>query len=702
MPPPRLLYEIRADVLVSAHAAPAAAPAAAAPPPATLRDVPDSFFASLRARGVDVLHVLGAFERSALGLEHAVAQLPPAAPRELACASPFCIADYVCAASLGGDAALRALRARANAHGIAVVLDFVANHVARDHHWLREHPALIERAPSAAAAIAARGRFFAGPVDSAGGEAPFFAYGSDAAGNVFCDTAQVSLRSPSARAALLNTMLYLAHSGVCDGLRCDLVAHEWAMPEGGGDGCGAAAVAAPVLAASGPAAAGVLADALAQLGATAYTRALGALATSADFFPAACACVKALSPHFILLSSGAARGGTDAAFDAVYDRGLAYALSAGAGAEAVLLQLRASSLLGARRCTFNESHEVPRCAGLGERSAQAAATIALLAAAPSRCVNDGQLSGRALQHSVLCGPRPAEAASASMLAFYVVLLGLVRTEEALRSGVFHVALATPLDGSGTWRSIVAFFVTASPARRGPAARPTQLPASSPTQLPPALVTHESSLSAGSASTAGGSIAADFKALRPAAPAPAPADAAAAVAASSDASSPAASPPAASPPAASPPAASPPAASPPAAVVVAPAPASAHAAPAAAAAAPAFAPAAPAAALDDAPADTFLVVVNLSGAPAGGRVLFSRADDSAYLSEATAASAARVAALAAPGAGVVLFVERLRGAAPPQLATAASLGAEGLAVELAAWEARALQCAALGAALVHSM
>jgi len=198
MPPPRLLYEIRADVLVSAHAAPAAAP------PATLRDVPDSFFASLRARGVDALHVLGAFERSALGLEHAEAQLPPAAPRELACASPFCVADYVCAASLGGDAALRALRARANAHGIAVILDFVANHVARDHHWLREHPALIERAPSAAAAIAARGRFFAGPVDSGDGEAPsFFAYGSDAAGNVFCDTAQVSLRSPDARAAPL-------------------------------------------------------------------------------------------------------------------------------------------------------------------------------------------------------------------------------------------------------------------------------------------------------------------------------------------------------------------------------------------------------------------------------------------------------------------------------------------------------------------
>jgi hypothetical protein len=90
-----------------------------------------------------------------------------------------------------------------------------------------------------------------------------------------------------------------------------------------------------------------------------------------------------------------------------------------------------------------------------------------------------------------------------------------------------------------------------------------------------------------------------------------------------------------------------------------------------------------------------VVVNLSAASAGGRVLFSRADDSAYASEATAAAAARVASLAAPAAGDTLFVDRLPRGAAPLLASAAALAGEGLALELGAWEARCYMLVAAG-------
>jgi glycosidase len=58
----------------------------------------------------------------------------------VAVSSPFAITDYHVQSALGGDAAVMHLKRKANACGLRVFLDFVPNHVARDHPYVRRPP----------------------------------------------------------------------------------------------------------------------------------------------------------------------------------------------------------------------------------------------------------------------------------------------------------------------------------------------------------------------------------------------------------------------------------------------------------------------------------------------------------------------------------------------------------------------------------
>lgn len=154
-----LLYQIRADVLVrelgvactTGEAAASGPPGSesqsgsgsgehglAIPPGLTLDSVPDAWLHSLRARGVDILYLLGVWQTGAAGWQLSYDKLvaqgwsAEAAARD-AVSSPFAITAFRVHAALGGNAALARLRLRANAAGLRVMVDFVPNHVARDH-----------------------------------------------------------------------------------------------------------------------------------------------------------------------------------------------------------------------------------------------------------------------------------------------------------------------------------------------------------------------------------------------------------------------------------------------------------------------------------------------------------------------------------------------------------------------------------------
>lgn len=130
------LFEVRAHVLLETVRA------------SSLAHVPRGYFSALRQAGFDVLYLLGVWTTGEAALRHSEGLLLGLGlghdeQGHHAASSPFAVAAYHTAPSLGGDAALRQFRAMANAAGLAVWVDFVPNHVAVDHVWTRDMPWLF-------------------------------------------------------------------------------------------------------------------------------------------------------------------------------------------------------------------------------------------------------------------------------------------------------------------------------------------------------------------------------------------------------------------------------------------------------------------------------------------------------------------------------------------------------------------------------
>jgi glycosidase len=108
--------------------------------------------------------------------------------------SPYAIKDYKAVASeFGSLDDLRTLVDGAHQRGMAVLLDWVANHTAWDHPWLTEHKSW---------------------------------YKQDASGNVlspagFTDVAQLNFNNDSMRTAMIEALRYWVLTANVDGYRCD-------------------------------------------------------------------------------------------------------------------------------------------------------------------------------------------------------------------------------------------------------------------------------------------------------------------------------------------------------------------------------------------------------------------------------------------------------------------------------------------------
>jgi hypothetical protein len=131
--------------------------------------------------------------------------------------SPYSIYAYELQKDLGKPSDLARFRARLNDHGLALVLDFVPNHVARDHPWLDEHPERLLRGSEHDFAADPSRYFVHAPEGKRG---TVFAHGRDPYFPGWTDTCQVDYRRPEARHAMTQCLLDVA--GSCDGLRCDM------------------------------------------------------------------------------------------------------------------------------------------------------------------------------------------------------------------------------------------------------------------------------------------------------------------------------------------------------------------------------------------------------------------------------------------------------------------------------------------------
>ncbi len=188
----------------------------------TLADVPLAEIDGLAELGFDALWLMGVWQRgtatrlSALNyLDEYRAALPDVTAADVV-GSAYAIHAYAVEPRLGGRAGLAAFRRALRRHGIRLILDFVPNHVALDHAWIRQSPQCFIRG-TGRDLVEQPAAFF--PTDTAEGSA-VIAHGRDPHFPAWIDTAQLNLFQPAARRALIDTLIDIGEQ--CDGLRCDM------------------------------------------------------------------------------------------------------------------------------------------------------------------------------------------------------------------------------------------------------------------------------------------------------------------------------------------------------------------------------------------------------------------------------------------------------------------------------------------------
>ena len=322
--------------------------------------------------------------------------------------SPYAVRDYVVPRETGGDAGLAALRARLAHRGVSLILDFVPNHTAVDHRWVRDHPEWYVHADPEAAAKEPAACFAV----RIGGRSRHIAHGRDPNLPAWPDTAQLDYRVPEVRSAMADTLRQIAIR--CDGVRCDMAmlvlddvfTGTWA--EHGADPMG-----------SRP---------------------------EGEFWWHAIRDVKERFPGFTMIAEAywdleyrLQRLG----FDYTYDKALLDRLRDGPG-EAVVGHLRAESDFQRRSVRFLENHDEPRAAAVLTSARHRSAALVVATVPGMLLLHDGQLEGARLRAPVELGRRPVEPTDDAIRTFYARLLAAVSAEP------FRVGTPVRLEPRATW------------------------------------------------------------------------------------------------------------------------------------------------------------------------------------------------------------------------------------------------------------
>lgn len=394
---------------------------------ATLADVPESALEEIAGLHFDLVWLMGVWQTGEAGLRLArqLPQLEAEYRQTLAdlkpediIGSPYAVGDYKASPLLGGREGLAGFRRRLAQRGLGLILDFVPNHTARDHPWVRAHPEfyvpgtqeLLEREPQ---------NFFA---TQTGRGARILAHGRDPYFPGWSDTAQLNYQHPGVRAAMQKTLLEIADQ--CDGVRCDMAMlvlnHVFARTWG--------EMARP---AEGPAAEG-------------------------EFWADAIDAVRRRHPGFLFIAEaywGLEEELQALGFDYTYDKVL-YDRLVHEGAATVRERLQAGAEFQIRSVRFLENHDEPRAAQVFAPDRHQAAALVCYTAPGMRFFHEGQLDGRKVKVPVQLGRRPREPEDRRLRGFYEKLLAALG-DPVLRRGRWRALEAKPAwEGSSTWEQFL--------------------------------------------------------------------------------------------------------------------------------------------------------------------------------------------------------------------------------------------------------
>ena len=372
-----------------------------------LGTVPPAAWDAIAALGFDAVWLMGVWERSPAGLAVARANPDLAAswqrvlgevgPGDVA-GSPYCVRRYEVDEHLGGAAGLAGARAQLARRGIALLLDFVPNHVAPDHPWVTEHPEYLVTGTPADLAADPASFIRVGETVAALGRDPYFP--------AWPDVVQLDAFAPALRAAAADTVTAIAQQ--CDGVRCDMA----------------------ILA---------LTDVFART----WGDRVGA-PPATQYWAELVAAVRARHPGFRFVAEAYWDREWDLqqlGFDWCYDKRLCDRLVSGPAA-AVRDHLGADLSYQRRLVRFLENHDEPRAAATFPPDRHRAAAVAAFTLPGARLFFEGQLEGRTVQLPVFLARRPEEPADTDLHAFYLRLLEALR-DATLRTGAWELC---PVEG----------------------------------------------------------------------------------------------------------------------------------------------------------------------------------------------------------------------------------------------------------------
>ena len=392
----------------------------------TLADVTAQEWDDTLPAGIDTVWLMGVWERSPEGAR--VAREDPGVRTMMSDAlpdlteadvvgSPYCIRSYSVDARLGGDAGLAVARALLRERGIRLLVDYVPNHVARDHVWAADTALTVPGSAEELAALPGEFAAIGGSVVALGRD-PYFP--------PWTDVVQLNAFSAALREATTRTLLAIAEQA--DGVRCDMAmlllndvfAATW------GDRVGPA--------------------------------------PADELWQPVIAEIRSRHPHFIFVAEAywhLEPALMEQGFDLCYDKGLYDSLEH-ADVVGVRASLSADVAIQQRLVRFLENHDEPRAAAVFAPDTARAAAVVVATVPGALLLHEGQLENRRVRVPVQLGRRPSEPLDPESQADWERVLAL-RSAIAGAGGTWAPCEVSGWDDNASASNLVAWQWDGDPA-----------------------------------------------------------------------------------------------------------------------------------------------------------------------------------------------------------------------------------------------